>query len=206
MAVAVYQLDGWLRRREAVFEYSSNSDCIFRIQRQTADEEVTLSDGTVLRPGDPLIRLHLWNEQIPPMGRSGPNVAWARAFSRRLESSLRELDMYLDQESDLRDVKALVADMALGAPGRGEQVVRISGRHGFEAAGEASCADEYALRVLGENILMLLLVLATNPASARLSYLRRERRRVYLSRAVLRERYSADGRFAITSSVGSGHA
>lgn len=206
MAVAVYQLDGWLRRREAVFEYSESSDCIFRIQRQMAEEEVTLSDGTLLRPGDPLIRLHLWNEQIPMMGRGGPNVAWARTFSRRLTASLRELDMYLDQESDLRDTKALVADMALGRPGRAAKVVRISGRHGFEVAGGASFADDYALRVLGENILMLLLVLATNPASARLSFLRRERRRVYLSRAVLRERCSAGGRYSAGCSIGSGHA
>lgn len=182
---AIFRLDGWLRRRQAVFEYSDREDCILRIQVATADHAVSLGDGTRIRPGDRLVNIHLWNEHIPPASRAH-DVGWARLISHRLAGSLCELDRTLERRPELRDTVAIVADMALGTEGRGGQIVRMSQRYGFEAVDDESDRPSGGLHRVGENILMFLLVLAANPTAARLSVLRRGRRRVYLSRDALR--------------------
>lgn len=184
LASAVFRLDGWLRRRQAVFEYTDREDCIFRAQTLTADRAVALGDGTRIRPGDLLLNIHLWNEHIPPAS-GDRDVSWARTISHRLAASLCELERAVERRPELRGTVAVVADMALGTEGRGEQIVRMSRRYGFEAVEGDDHAPGMVHR-LGENMLMFLLVLAANPAAARLSVLRRGRRRVYLSRNALR--------------------
>jgi len=42
----IFALDRWLRRRQGVFEYTHDPECIFRIQLQRLRSEVVLSDGT----------------------------------------------------------------------------------------------------------------------------------------------------------------
>jgi hypothetical protein len=58
-------LDRWLQRLQGIFEYSHKPDCFFRISFNRLRTEVVLSDGTVGRPGDQVVELHLWNERIP---------------------------------------------------------------------------------------------------------------------------------------------
>src|SRR6516225_7861479 len=75
----IFTLDGWLRKREGVFEYCHEPDCIFRAQLGRLSSDVLLSDGTFGRPGDRVIDLHLWNEQIPAMPIAGYSLAWDAA-------------------------------------------------------------------------------------------------------------------------------
>ena len=189
---AIYGLDRWLRRRQGVFEYSDSPDCVFRIQRVEADAPLTLPGGARIEPGMPLINLHLWNEHVPLMPPEGPTVAWARHFSRTLETSLRLLADFLDDAPDLDDIAALRADMRLGTAARGAQLVRIMSRYGFEPASDVVRLGAWrssGLHQFGENILILLLVLATNPVAAGSPVLRRDHKLVYLSRAALERRY-----------------
>ena len=120
---------------------------------------------------------------------------WARTVSRRLAMSLCELDRAIAMRPELRGAVAIVGDLALGTEGRGDQIVRMARRYGFETVDSDEGEAAGRLQRLGENMLMLLLVLAANPAAARLSVLRRGRRRVYLSREGLRrcrERFASE--------------
>jgi hypothetical protein len=72
----IFALDSWLRRRQGVFEYSHKPDCIFRAQLSRLSSDIQLSDGTFGRPGDRVIDLHLWNEQIPVAPMAGYSLAW----------------------------------------------------------------------------------------------------------------------------------
>ena len=185
LASAVFRLDDWLRRRQGVFEYTDREDCIFRAQAIKAERPVSLGDGTRIEPGDLLLNIHLWNEHMP-RASGDHDVGWARTVSHRLAASLCELDRAVERRPELNGTVAVVADMALGTEGRGDQIVRMSARYGFEAVDGDDDQAVGALHRLGENMLMFLLVLAANPAAARLSVLRRGRRRVYLSRDGLR--------------------
>jgi hypothetical protein len=171
-----------------VYEYTGQPDCIFRTRRIEASQAITLADGTAIRPGDALLELHLWNEQVPPIGRDGPTLAWALDIKRRIRLSLDALADHVRREPDLAAVVAVFADLRLGTAEETGQITRIVARYGFETPPGAGPAGPHALRRLGENILALMLVLATNPRAARFTVLRRARATICLSRARL-ERY-----------------
>jgi hypothetical protein len=182
---AVFGLDRRLRRRHGVYEYSSDPDCIFRIQHMRSQHDIVLRDGTRIARGAPLIGLHLWNEQVPAIGPQGPTVAWARQFGRAVDNSLRTLAHYLADHPEYNDVAAIVADVRLGTAA---QNLQLSRRFGFEQV-DCVAADTRVLHRFGENLLLLLLVLATNPATLSASVLRRDHKLVYLSRGKLERRY-----------------
>ena len=185
----VFSLDRWLRRWHGVYEYTAHRECIFRAERCLAEESLLLSDGVRVTRGDPLLRIHLWNEHMPAMGQAGPTIAWARRASRGIETSLRELARHIAQSSDLDAVVAVCADMRLATAKQSAQLVRIVHRFGLEAEKDSRAGRPGLLRLIGENILMVLLVLATNPIAFRAAVLRRDHARVIISRAKLLRLY-----------------
>ncbi|HUB65040.1 MAG TPA: hypothetical protein VL996_11470 [Methylocella sp.] len=184
-------LDRHLRRRQAIFEFSTNPHCIFRVQELHLDQAFILSDGTSCLPGSLVLDLHLWNEHIPHLDTHA--LRWARQMSECLDFSLRELAQYLKWRSDLADVLAIRANMGFGTPQQTAQLVRISGRYGFEpiAVPKMRSLGEHMHR-FGENILISFIVLAWNKAALRPDSLWRDRTQVFLSRAVLDQRYGGD--------------
>jgi hypothetical protein len=186
---AVLGLDRWLQHCQGVHEYTTDSRCLFRIQRANAQANVALSDGTRIRAGEPILNLHFWNEHVPPMGDQGATVAWARQVSRAIAVSLKGLAEHLSARPDLGDIVALRADMRFGTADRSEQLARISARYGFAAAVNGEGSGSGRLHDVGERALIFLLILATNPASLRFNTFRRGHKVVYLSRAALERRY-----------------
>lgn len=184
---AVFGLDRWLRRRQGVQEFSDDPDCLFRINRAEAEESLTLSDGTRIRPGDPILNLHLWNEHVRPMPADGATVAWARYMHRAIDNSLRELASWLAGPPDLADISALRGNMRFATAGQRPQLMRITARYGFESA--AWRAESGSLRQFGENILICLLVMAANPVAIRSDILWRDHTLVYLARGAFERRY-----------------
>ncbi len=176
----IFGLDRWLCRRFGIYEYSGRSECLFRAEIRRAEENMRLADGLRVKIGDPLLQLHLWNEHVPAMGREGPSVAWARRTARRMEASLRELARYLSESEAGHDVVALRAEMHLRTDHQSAQLARIFGRFGFEA--QVHAGQEGLWRLVGENLLVVLLILASNPASLRAGVLRRECLRAVISR------------------------
>lgn len=179
-----------LQRWYGVQEFTTNRRCIFRINQDSAEQELTLRDGTVLRPGDRILNLHIWNEQMPKIGADGPTLSWARQINRALDISLQELAAFVEHDPACADARAVRADMALGSSRRGNQLIRMAIRYGFEPAGpEQGRSPAGWLHHTGQNILICMLVLAANPRAFRLEVLCREREVIYLSRNVLLRRF-----------------
>jgi hypothetical protein len=186
----VAALDDRLRLRQQVIEYTSSPDCMFRIQFVTGDEDYVLSDGTCVRCGDRLIKLHVWNEQFPSFTGNGPTLAWARRVNHAFDHSLRELVGFLDGRREFDDIVAICANMSLEPAERSGQLVRFVGRFGFEPIAAASSRSfRQQMHWFGENILISMMVLARNAAALRADILRRDRTLVFLSRRELRRRY-----------------
>jgi len=187
----VFGLDDWLRRKYNVFEYTPDPDCVFRIQPEKAEIACRLSDGTPIRPGQPLLCLHMWNEHIPRMGPEGPTLAWALRFRRALDTSLKGLAAYLRVRPELDEFPAICGNMVLGTAEQTEQLMRLSERLGFEQVpmdeGRISIGEQ--LHRSGENFLALFFVMAVNPVSARLEILRRSRALIFMSRNRLMRLY-----------------
>ena len=192
---ALSAFDDRQRRRQAVFEYTSSPTCIFRLDISRAPHELTLSDGTLVRPGDRVARLHFWNEQIPTLPEDGATIAWARRMQRAIGLSLHELSNYLAGRSDLADVAVVCGLVPSGTKSQSGQIARIMAYYGFETIPEPHRLPLHArLHRLGENILISFIVLAHNAGALRPDTLMRVRVPIYLSRRVLESEFSAGDR------------
>jgi hypothetical protein len=194
LSAAVYALDARLRRSGRIYEYTSNPDCMLRIQRTRAACAITLPDGAVLREGDPVIELHFWNEQFPRMPGGRPTVAWAKRARRAFRISLEELAIHLGSNRELDDVHALIGVWKTGTFGQGRKLLELTAAEGFHHIEVGPMAPAGAFRRLGENILLLFLVLAANPGAARFSLLLSDRTLIYISREELLRRHLPEKR------------
>jgi hypothetical protein len=190
LAAALAVLDARLRRSQAVFEYSRNPACIFRLDIGRAARPVMLRDGTRLCPGERVARLHYWNEQIPIIPGTGATIGWARQMQRAIAISLRELASFLASRPDLRDVTVVCGDVPSGTRTQSEQVARLMGHYGFETIPEPEHLTlGERLHRFGENILISMIVLAHNAGALRPDTLTRVRVPIYLSRRVLEREF-----------------
>jgi hypothetical protein len=163
---------------------------MFRYQSTSAERALRLQDGVCIAPGDAILTLHFWNENVPQIGAEGVTVAWARRFGRAIDISLRELAGFLRQGADFDSVVAIRIEMGLGDAARNEQTARILGRFGFELVPGHEGKPVSRLRRVGDNAMVLLLILAANPNAGHGSLFRRERAVVYVSRRALETRYA----------------
>jgi hypothetical protein len=198
LETAVFALDHWLCRRRGVFDYSLEPQCLFRLEQRRADDTLILADGTRVRAGARVLVLHLWNEHVPLMGRSGPTVGWAHKVSRGIRASLQELAHYLAMRSDLNDVCALYADMRVSGPDHAVRGARSLGRYGFETA--SACVDRRPLpQRLADALFVLMMAGVTNPCTLRGAPMRHANLRLYISRRVLERRYAVRGTDRVSS-------
>lgn len=192
LAQAIFALDTRLRRRQAAVEYTTHPSCIFRLEIARSDRQLALCDGTCLRTGQRIARLHLWNEHIPPVPQNGPTIGWARQMQRRIAVSLRELAHYLSSRSDLRDIVVICADVPSATKAQSQQLARIMARYGFEAIAEHERLPiGERVHRFGENILISLIVFAQNASALRLDTLGRVRLPIFISRRALEERFGS---------------
>ena len=191
LAGAVFMLDSWLRRWHQVYEFTADPRCIFRLQRMSATSRLRFPDGALVEPGDPILNLHVWNEHVPPIGPGGPTLAWARRTRTMVDHSLRLLCQHIDENAGKYDGIAVIrADITFGSAERSDQLARIAATFCFRPMRE-ELSGASRLRRVGDNILMLLLVAAANPAAARWSVLRRDHAITYLQRRQLDQQYGA---------------
>ncbi|MGB6537474.1 MAG: hypothetical protein WBF58_16105, partial [Xanthobacteraceae bacterium] len=181
LAEAIFALDKRLRRHYAVLEYSAHPACIFRLEIVAARRALTLRDGTTLRSGARIARLHFWNEHIPPVPPRGATIRWARQMQKAISTSLRELARFLSSRGDLSDISVICGDVPSATRAHWRQVETIMAHYGFETIMEsAPLPIGEQIHRLGENVLISLTVLAQNARALRLDTLRRARVPIYL--------------------------
>ncbi len=98
----VRAIDLVLLRYYGIFTFSDDPKCILRLSRGACHEAFVLKDGTHIAAGDPVLEVHLWNEQMPPLPAEGGTLMWGLAVTRRLHRSLRELAEFLARERELQ--------------------------------------------------------------------------------------------------------
>lgn len=194
LAELLFAFDKRLRRRLAVFEYTQDPSCIFRLEIARSRRSLALRDGSRVYPGQRIARLHFWNEHVPPVPRHGASIAWARRMQRAIADALRELARYLASRPDLGDIAAICADASTATRTQSGQLARIMAYYGFEAIIERERLPiGERLRRFGENILFSLIVFAQNSAALRPDTLKRVRLPIFLSRRTLEQRFGAAG-------------
>lgn len=180
--LVVTATDRLLRRYYGIRPFLNDPHCLLRIARAAAARQVALRDGTLVRPGDPIAVLHLWNEHIPRFAPTGPDMAWAITFRDNMTFSLHALAHYLQENGAWRDVQAVHGCVGFGNRWRRRQMNRAAARFGFELL---PTQTPYGLHRMGEDILVWCLTRAFNPAALRRPVFRHDRAELWTSRASL---------------------
>lgn len=173
--------DTVLRRIRGVTEFESAREGILRIELGHAERDIRLSDSTRLDPGDMVIELHLWNEQLLHVPLTGVNFGWAVRIRRQALSSLRRLALYIQQDRGLDDVRAIRMKPALASRRPSSALSRLLLKIGFEPVTAAAPAHGSLLGFL-DNLWLWLLTWAHNPLTLKGRRFSRTRREFWISR------------------------
>jgi hypothetical protein len=177
-------IDACVRRGIGVVEFEHGEDALLRIGAARAEREVRLSDGTWLRPGDPLLELHLWNEHLLILPSGGRTLRWAASTRHRVTRSLHRLATHLQRTPNLREVKAFRIKPAFAGRNLARDLNWIAAKHGFEIVadrGKRAPPASGAYRWL-DSLWVWLLTWAFNPRSLRRRRFWRTRQEFWISR------------------------
>lgn len=190
LARAIRSLDRYLRKKEGIFEFSSDPRCVLRASIGRSETDLELSDGTSVRKGDAICILHLWNEQLPLIPRGGADLQWAMTIRKATERSLRQLARIIEKDERFDDVEVFGGHAVFVSRNGEAQVARIVQRYGFETV-EPQRRRSLMRRLhdLGENVLVLGLQWAFNPAGLRGKSFMRPRTPIWISRETLMRKY-----------------
>jgi len=184
----VGSVDALMRSIHGIYEFTEDTECVLRMAWGHASHRVALSDGTVIREGEPVGALHLWNEHLPRYSDRGPDVAWACEMRRRMLRSMCLLAAYVENEPGWRSVRAFYAATTFSHRLGDRQIQRLAGRYGFE---RMDLPDSVLRRphALGDCFNTWALTRAFNPAALRRQPFLRGRHELWICRATLIERY-----------------
>ncbi len=186
----VFAIDSVQRRRHHVFEFEHDPGCILRLAQGRSREDRSLSDGTVVRQGDPILEIHFWNEHIPLMGRNGPCLDWGLQFYGRLHRSLHDLALYVACRPEFDAVVAIRGESSFAAAAGWQRYARLIRRFGFDFVHPppAEAADRMAC--FWESLYVWLIIWALHPVSLKgRSFVNAERCEIWISRSELLRRY-----------------
>jgi hypothetical protein len=192
LLVAVSYLDRWLRWWHRVEEFTADTDCLIRVAWREAGEALLLPDGTAIRAGAAVGELHFWNEHLPPFGSGGPSIGWARMMHGRAQHSLRLLAQQVRHLPERRQVVAFYADVPISRRRSEAALRRLARRYGFECPPDRSRVGG-VMHDMAYSILAWGLVASHNPIGLRRRAFLRRRRRIWISRTTLLERYAPAG-------------
>lgn len=112
MRAFVRMIDVLLRKKNCVYEFTQDAECIFRLQNRAAPHTVTLGSFTISK-GDPVLVLHIWNERMPKISVMGAGLGWAVGLKRRLIYSFKQIARLLQDDPRGSQVRAVFAASAL---------------------------------------------------------------------------------------------
>lgn len=187
MHTLIRRFDAFVIRVSQVFEFCHDPDCLLRLQLAQASHAIPLPDGSI-PAGAPVLTLHFWNEHMPAIPDSGPDLAWGKRTVRLFLRSLDAVASYLQNQPGLDSVQAIGGVTILlipGDPGGGETLAK---RFGFTVLPYHNPLGRFG--EFWENLYTWALIWTYNPVSLkyhRLSQIRRSE--IWMSRVEFLRRY-----------------
>jgi len=180
-------LDAVLRLAFGIFEFCHRPDCILRVEKASAREDILLLDGAHIYSGDLILELHFWNEHLCRFqDQQCPESVLG--FRRRLKDSFEMLATYLATTPAMCRMRALHARLAI-APGqdvaRYTSVVQYLGL----TVGAAPSSRFGRFHCSWENLLLYGLRQAFKPYTRKRAALASERLHLWISRGEFLRRY-----------------
>ena len=142
----------------------------------------------MVRAGEPVLVLHLWNERMPRLPQGGPDLAWAVTTHRLFVSSLRSMARHLQASPELSGIVAIFAVTSLFNPESSASGAHPMQRLGFTVIPHRSPSGRFG--EFWENFYAQALAWAYNPSDAGSRHsLRGRRTEIWILAAELLARY-----------------
>jgi hypothetical protein len=106
MRTLIRRFDHFLRRKQGVFEFWDDPECLFRIGIAQAPHTIHLPDSAI-PAGAKVVGLHLWNEHMPHFAPQGPDLAMALRVRRMLRVSFQALAREIQRNPLLTSAQAV---------------------------------------------------------------------------------------------------
>jgi hypothetical protein len=182
-------LDAWMRREQGMIEFCDDPGCILRVVRLPAEVELTLSDGVVVRRGDPILDLHFWNERLP-QASAKPGLGWGGRFGRQLMRSFGSLAHAIDADPRISDAVAIRGRLAFAGSRNREESERFGRWFSLETP-QATGREPLGRRLhdAAEDIWLVALTYTFNPGGLRHRSVVRRREDLWMSRSTLAARH-----------------
>ncbi len=188
----VRKIDATLRDFYNIFDYCQDDDCMLRMSFTNSERDITLSDGTQITKGQKVVELHFWNEHMPQMPKSGPDMAWALAFRRKVIHSLKNLSSYIETNPEMKDISAFFGDPPFSGQESMSPLMEMVRRWGFDVV-EKEAPEGIWERFVAfwEKVYTLMLVWVYNPGSLKnKDAWVRNRDELWISRGLLINKYA----------------
>jgi hypothetical protein len=187
----VRAIDLALQRYYHVFEFTDDSACILRVARSLSARDIELSDGTRIARGEPVLELHLWNEQLPALPRDGaPSLTWGIEMTKRARHSLRLLAAYLARAPQFDHIRALHGEAGFLELDQFPEMRVLAERLGFDFVPGDAPGWRVWKYAFWQNLFSWWLMWTFNPASLRGKHFdEMARSELWMSRAVLMEKF-----------------
>jgi hypothetical protein len=160
----IRRFDAFLARRYGVFIFTDEGDCLLRLQIARAPHRLQFASQVVKR-GEPVLLIHLWNEHIPPVSPAGPDLAWAKTLQRAFLNSLRAVSVYMQKEPRLAEIRAIGGVSVLMFAGNRRSGERFMQGLGFTVMPYTSPLGRFG--EFWENFYSWVLIWTYNPSGLR---------------------------------------
>jgi hypothetical protein len=189
---AILRLDRHLRSGVELIDVGDPDVSFFRVLVIKADRDLTLSDGTRVRRGDPVIDVHFHNERLPQTTEHS-GMAWAAQFGRRIVASYRALAIAAQTDERLKPAVAARARLAFASERNRGDTRRFGQKFGLETLDAPPPAPwSRRLHDFGEDLWLVGLTWVFNPGSLKGRSTFRRREDLWISRAQLMARHGPD--------------
>jgi uncharacterized membrane protein YdjX (TVP38/TMEM64 family) len=158
----IRRLDGLLRRKMGIFEYSDNPYCMFRVHLDRADRTLHIPGGKI-ETGTKILELHFWNEHILPAIAGGTTVVGSIKGFRMFKNSLSELAGLIDRDPRMAGVQAVGGLMPLFLQGDSFPAEKMLAHLGFKV--HPFHGTQRSWRRLGKQMHGWMMMWAYNPAT-----------------------------------------
>ena len=185
-------LDAALRRVYHIFEFCEDERCLFRLSVEPAKEEVWLTDGVHILPGQPVAIIHFWNEHFPTVPPDGADLAWGLNFHRQVVWSMERLADYTARDPEMRAVLGFHGVPPFGSEGIAGLPPSMMRRWGFDLVPVAELRAVWSgFARFWENFYTMALIWTFNAASLKGKHtLQMRRDQLWISRKSLLEKYA----------------
>ena len=105
-------IDTLLSKSLGIYVFSSDPECIMRIQLSRAAHTVSIGNQRIMR-GEPVLGLHAWNEHMPKLPREGANLEWALRLRRQVVHSFKLIAKEMIRDARYSHVRAVCGSSAV---------------------------------------------------------------------------------------------